>query len=95
MMRQTPALRKTTARRPKPSRPAGGGGKGAPSGSASASAGEMSSSEPSTPAQTPLAAPVIPTLHSPGNLQAPVPSKVSVGACPSNRGFSLMPEYNL
>uniref|UniRef100_A0A3B3UPX8 Dynactin subunit 1 n=1 Tax=Poecilia latipinna TaxID=48699 RepID=A0A3B3UPX8_9TELE len=58
-----------------PSRPAGGGGKGAASGSASASAGEMSSSEPSTPAQTPLAAPVIPTLHSPGNLPAPGPSK--------------------
>uniref|UniRef100_A0A8D3CQK6 Dynactin subunit 1 n=1 Tax=Scophthalmus maximus TaxID=52904 RepID=A0A8D3CQK6_SCOMX len=36
-----------------PSRPAGAGGKGAASGSASASAGEMSSSEPSTPAQTP------------------------------------------
>ncbi|XP_014895412.1 dynactin subunit 1 isoform X5 [Poecilia latipinna] len=68
--------KKTTARRPKqPSRPAGGGGKGAASGSASASAGEMSSSEPSTPAQTPLAAPVIPTLHSPGNLPAPGPSK--------------------
>uniref|UniRef100_A0A672HX48 Dynactin subunit 1 n=1 Tax=Salarias fasciatus TaxID=181472 RepID=A0A672HX48_SALFA len=65
----------TTARRPKPSRPAGAGGKGAASGSASASAGEMSSSEPSTPAQTPLAAPVIPTLHSPGNPPAPVPSK--------------------
>ncbi|XP_027857393.1 dynactin subunit 1-like isoform X8 [Xiphophorus couchianus] len=58
-----------------PSRPAGGGGKGAASGSASASAGEMSSSEPSTPAQTPLAAPVIPTLHSPGNPLAPGPSK--------------------
>ncbi|XP_016535896.1 dynactin subunit 1 isoform X6 [Poecilia formosa] len=72
----TPATRKTTARRPKqPSRPAGGGGKGAASGSASASAGEMSSSEPSTPAQTPLAAPVIPTLHSPGNPPAPGPSK--------------------
>ncbi|XP_076733568.1 dynactin subunit 1 isoform X10 [Maylandia zebra] len=66
----------TTARRPKPSRPAGG--KGAASGSASASAGEMSSSEPSTPAQTPLAAPVIPTLHSPGNPPAPIPSKEDV-----------------
>ncbi|XP_023208089.1 dynactin subunit 1 isoform X9 [Xiphophorus maculatus] len=76
MMRQTPTTRKTTARRPKqPSRPAGGGGKGAASGSASASAGEMSSSEPSTPAQTPLAAPVIPTLHSPGNPPVPGPSK--------------------
>ncbi|XP_008397053.1 dynactin subunit 1 isoform X1 [Poecilia reticulata] len=75
-LNSTPATRKTTARRPKqPSRPAGGGGKGAASGSASASAGEMSSSEPSTPAQTPLAAPVIPTLHSPGNPPAPMPSK--------------------
>ncbi|KAM9708931.1 dynactin subunit 1 isoform 7-T7 [Menidia menidia] len=73
----TPALRKTTARRPKqPSRPAGG--KGPASGSASASAGEMSSSEPSTPAQTPLAAPVIPTLHSPGNPPPPMPSKEDV-----------------
>ncbi|KAM6913227.1 dynactin subunit 1 [Xenentodon cancila] len=58
-----------------PSRPAGGGGKAAASGSASASAGEMSSSEPSTPAQTPLAAPVVPTLHSPGNPPPPAPSK--------------------
>ncbi|XP_039897273.1 dynactin subunit 1-like isoform X4 [Simochromis diagramma] len=75
--KKTPAPRKTTARRPKqPSRPAGG--KGAASGSASASAGEMSSSEPSTPAQTPLAAPVIPTLHSPGNPPAPIPSKENV-----------------
>ncbi|XP_038584894.1 dynactin subunit 1 isoform X7 [Micropterus salmoides] len=73
---ETPKSTKlTTARRPKPSRPAGTGGKGAASGSASASAGEISSSEPSTPAQTPLAAPVIPTLHSPGNPPAPVPSK--------------------
>ncbi|KAM9708928.1 dynactin subunit 1 isoform 4-T4 [Menidia menidia] len=75
--KKTPALRKTTARRPKqPSRPAGG--KGPASGSASASAGEMSSSEPSTPAQTPLAAPVIPTLHSPGNPPPPMPSKEDV-----------------
>ncbi|XP_047183312.1 dynactin subunit 1 isoform X3 [Scophthalmus maximus] len=77
--KKTPAPRKTMARRPKqPSRPAGAGGKGAASGSASASAGEMSSSEPSTPAQTPLAAPVIPTLHSPGKPLAPVPSKEDV-----------------
>ncbi|XP_014895410.1 dynactin subunit 1 isoform X3 [Poecilia latipinna] len=69
------SLNSTPATRKQPSRPAGGGGKGAASGSASASAGEMSSSEPSTPAQTPLAAPVIPTLHSPGNLPAPGPSK--------------------
>ncbi|XP_039641147.1 dynactin subunit 1 isoform X1 [Perca fluviatilis] len=75
--KKTPAPRKTTARRPKqPSRPAGG--KGAASGSASASTGEMSSSEPNTPAQTPLAAPVIPTLHSPGNPPAPVPTKEDV-----------------
>uniref|UniRef100_A0AAR2KGA2 Dynactin subunit 1 n=1 Tax=Pygocentrus nattereri TaxID=42514 RepID=A0AAR2KGA2_PYGNA len=38
-------------------------------GSGSASAGEMSSSEPSTPAQTPLAAPVIPSPV--GNLPSP------------------------
>ncbi|KAM8833697.1 dynactin subunit 1 isoform 7-T10 [Synchiropus picturatus] len=64
----------TTARRPKQaSRPTSG--KGPQSGSASASAGEMSSSEASTPAQTPLAAPVIPTLHSPGTPPVPVPSK--------------------
>ncbi|XP_061742154.1 dynactin subunit 1 isoform X4 [Nerophis ophidion] len=63
--------KKTTARRPKTSRPAGKG-----QASSSASAGEMSSSEPSTPAQTPLAAPVIPTLHSPGNPPPPPgPSK--------------------
>ncbi|XP_061890445.1 dynactin subunit 1-like isoform X2 [Entelurus aequoreus] len=69
--------KKTTARRPKQtSRPPGSAGKGQASSSASASAGEMSSSEPSTPAQTPLAAPVIPTLHSPGNPPPPpVPSK--------------------
>ncbi|XP_056868019.1 dynactin subunit 1 isoform X10 [Takifugu flavidus] len=76
--KKTPAPRKTTARRPKPGRPAASGGKGAASGSASASAGEMSSSEPSTPAQTPLAAPVIPTLHSPGNPPPPPPSKEDV-----------------
>uniref|UniRef100_A0A8C2L562 Dynactin subunit 1 n=1 Tax=Cyprinus carpio TaxID=7962 RepID=A0A8C2L562_CYPCA len=48
-------------------------------GSGSASAGEMSSSEPSTPAQTPLAAPVIPspvgTLLSPGAPPIPGPTK--------------------
>ncbi|KAJ8335736.1 hypothetical protein SKAU_G00390780 [Synaphobranchus kaupii] len=53
--------------------------KAGPPGSASASAGEMSSSEPSTPAQTPLAAPVIPTpggsLLSPGAPPPPTPSK--------------------
>uniref|UniRef100_A0A4W5R733 Dynactin subunit 1 n=1 Tax=Hucho hucho TaxID=62062 RepID=A0A4W5R733_9TELE len=78
-MRQTPAPRKTTARRPKPSRPAGtGASKAGPSGSVSASAGEMSSSEPSTPAQTPLGAPIIPTpggLLSPSAPPPPLPSK--------------------
>uniref|UniRef100_A0A8C1FH46 Dynactin subunit 1 n=1 Tax=Cyprinus carpio carpio TaxID=630221 RepID=A0A8C1FH46_CYPCA len=48
-------------------------------GSGSASAGEMSSSEPSTPAQTPLAAPVIPSpvgaLLSPGAPPIPGPTK--------------------
>uniref|UniRef100_A0A8D0G1V0 Dynactin subunit 1 n=1 Tax=Sphenodon punctatus TaxID=8508 RepID=A0A8D0G1V0_SPHPU len=52
-------------------------GTAGPSGSASASGGEMSSSEPSTPAQTPLAAPVIPTpLTSPmAPPVAPSPTK--------------------
>lgn len=52
-------------------------GTAGPSGSASASGGEMSSSEPSTPAQTPLAAPVIPTpsLTSPVAPCAPSPTK--------------------
>ncbi|XP_051504539.1 dynactin subunit 1-like isoform X3 [Myxocyprinus asiaticus] len=75
MMRQTPTTRKTTARRPKQTRT----GVGVKVGSGSASAGEMSSSEPSTPAQTPLAAPVIPspvgTLPSPGALHIPGQSK--------------------
>uniref|UniRef100_A0AAR2KJA1 Dynactin subunit 1 n=1 Tax=Pygocentrus nattereri TaxID=42514 RepID=A0AAR2KJA1_PYGNA len=44
-------------------------GVGVKVGSGSASAGEMSSSEPSTPAQTPLAAPVIPSPV--GNLPSP------------------------
>uniref|UniRef100_A0A8C1X5A5 Dynactin subunit 1 n=1 Tax=Cyprinus carpio TaxID=7962 RepID=A0A8C1X5A5_CYPCA len=54
-------------------------GVGVKVGSGSASAGEMSSSEPSTPAQTPLAAPVIPspvgTLLSPGAPPIPGPTK--------------------
>uniref|UniRef100_A0A8C1TQD3 Dynactin subunit 1 n=1 Tax=Cyprinus carpio TaxID=7962 RepID=A0A8C1TQD3_CYPCA len=65
----------TTTRRPKQTR----AGVGVKVGSGSASAGEMSSSEPSTPAQTPLAAPVIPspvgTLPSPGAPPIPGPSK--------------------
>ncbi|XP_041710380.1 dynactin subunit 1 isoform X4 [Coregonus clupeaformis] len=77
---ETPKSTKlTTARRPKPSRPAGtGASKAGPSGSVSASAGEMSSSEPSTPAQTPLGAPIIPTpggLLSPTAPAPPLPSK--------------------
>ncbi|KAL2099259.1 hypothetical protein ACEWY4_005739 [Coilia grayii] len=71
--KKTPAPRKTTARRPKSTRPVGKMGSG------SASAAEMSSSEPSTPAQTPLAAPILPspvgTLPSPGALPIPAPSK--------------------
>ncbi|KAI2657722.1 Dynactin subunit 1 [Labeo rohita] len=67
--------RRTTTRRPKQTR----AGVGVKVGSGSASAGEMSSSEPSTPAQTPLAAPVIPspvgTLPSPGAPPIPGPSK--------------------
>uniref|UniRef100_A0A8C1X6F8 Dynactin subunit 1 n=1 Tax=Cyprinus carpio TaxID=7962 RepID=A0A8C1X6F8_CYPCA len=55
-------------------------GVGVKVGSGSASAGEMSSSEPSTPAQTPLAAPVIPspvgTLLSPGAPPIPGPTKL-------------------
>ncbi|XP_066534735.1 dynactin subunit 1 [Hoplias malabaricus] len=72
--KKTPTPRKTTARRPKAR-----AGVGVKVGSGSASAGEMSSSEPSTPAQTPLAAPVIPSpvgpLPSPGAPPTPVPSK--------------------
>ncbi|XP_058859997.1 dynactin subunit 1-like isoform X2 [Acipenser ruthenus] len=78
----TPTPRKTPARRTKPTRPpssAASSGTAGPSGSASASGGDMSSSEPSTPAQTPLAAPVIPTpsmgLTSPGAHPHPTPSK--------------------
>uniref|UniRef100_A0A8C1P0S3 Dynactin subunit 1 n=1 Tax=Cyprinus carpio TaxID=7962 RepID=A0A8C1P0S3_CYPCA len=56
-------------------------GVGVKVGSGSASAGEMSSSEPSTPAQTPLAAPVIPSpvgaLLSPGAPPIPGPTKVT------------------
>ncbi|XP_069653887.1 dynactin subunit 1 isoform X6 [Haliaeetus albicilla] len=72
--------KKTTARRPKPTRTpnsAASSGTAGPSGSASASGGEMSSSEPSTPAQTPLVAPVIPTpsLTSPVAPLVPSPTK--------------------
>nr|XP_021336435.1 dynactin subunit 1 isoform X2 [Danio rerio] len=73
--KKAPTTRKTTTRRPKQTR----AGVGVKVGSGSASAGEMSSSEPSTPAQTPLAAPVIPSpvgaLPSPGAPPIPGPSK--------------------
>ncbi|XP_042592616.1 dynactin subunit 1-like [Cyprinus carpio] len=73
--KKAPTTRKTTTRRPKQTR----AGVGVKVGSGSASAGEMSSSEPSTPAQTPLAAPVIPSpvgaLLSPGAPPIPGPTK--------------------
>ncbi|XP_057716422.1 dynactin subunit 1 isoform X3 [Corythoichthys intestinalis] len=50
--------KKTPTPRKQSSRPAGSSGKAPVSGSASASAGEMSSSEASTPAQTPVAPPM-------------------------------------
>ncbi|XP_015705658.1 dynactin subunit 1 isoform X2 [Coturnix japonica] len=80
--KKAPAARKTTARRPKPTRTptsAPSSGTAGPSGSASASGGEMSSSEPSTPAQTPLVAPVIPSpsLTSPVAPMVPSPTKSS------------------
>ncbi|XP_040275337.1 dynactin subunit 1 isoform X2 [Bufo bufo] len=57
----------------RPSSSAASSGTAGASGSASASCGEISSSEPSTPAQTPLAAPIIPSpsLTSP---VAPLPA---------------------
>ncbi|KAM4708799.1 dynactin subunit 1 isoform 3-T3 [Discoglossus pictus] len=76
--KKAPTTRKITTRRTKPTRPsssAASSGTAGASGSASASCGEISSSEPSTPAQTPLAAPIIPspssTLTSP---VAPIPA---------------------
>uniref|UniRef100_A0A8C9NIP3 Dynactin subunit 1 n=1 Tax=Serinus canaria TaxID=9135 RepID=A0A8C9NIP3_SERCA len=62
---------------PGPPTSSASGGTAGPSGSASASGGEMSSSEPGTPAQTPLVAPVIPTpsLGSPGAPPVPSPTK--------------------
>ncbi|XP_058860001.1 dynactin subunit 1-like isoform X3 [Acipenser ruthenus] len=73
---ETPKSSKLPTRPPSSAASSGTAG---PSGSASASGGDMSSSEPSTPAQTPLAAPVIPTpsmgLTSPGAHPHPTPSK--------------------
>ncbi|KAE8628739.1 hypothetical protein XENTR_v10000196 [Xenopus tropicalis] len=65
--KKAPTTRKITTRRTKPTRPsssAASSGTAGASGSASASCGEISSSEPSTPAQTPLAAPIIPSPSS-------------------------------
>lgn len=79
--KKAPTTRKITTRRTKPTRPsssAASSGTAGASGSASASCGEISSSEPSTPAQTPLAAPIIPSpsLTSPvAPLPAPGSSK--------------------
>ncbi|XP_073418971.1 dynactin subunit 1 isoform X2 [Dendrobates tinctorius] len=79
--KKAPTARKITTRRTKPTRPsssAASSGTAGASGSASASCGEISSSEPSTPAQTPLAAPIIPSpsLTSPvAPLPAPGASK--------------------
>ncbi|KAK6493431.1 dynactin subunit 1-like isoform X9 [Huso huso] len=79
---ETPKSSKLSLVVQQPTRPpssAASSGTAGPSGSASASGGDMSSSEPSTPAQTPLAAPVIPTpsmgLTSPGAHPHPTPSK--------------------
>ncbi|CAH2299222.1 dynactin subunit 1 isoform X2 [Pelobates cultripes] len=74
---ETPKSSKLPTR---PSSSAASSGTAGASGSASASCGEISSSEPSTPAQTPLAAPVIPSpssaLTSPvAPLPTPGPSK--------------------
>ncbi|XP_053560342.1 dynactin subunit 1 isoform X2 [Bombina bombina] len=74
---ETPKSSKLPTR---PSSSAASSGTAGASGSASASCGEISSSEPSTPAQTPLAAPIIPSpssaLTSPvAPLPAPGPSK--------------------
>ncbi|XP_075711603.1 dynactin subunit 1 isoform X2 [Rhinoderma darwinii] len=78
-MKQAPTTRKITTRRTKPTRPSSSAASSGTAGaSGSASCGEISSSEPSTPAQTPLAAPIIPSpsLTSPvAPLPAPGPSK--------------------
>ncbi|KAE8628740.1 hypothetical protein XENTR_v10000196 [Xenopus tropicalis] len=58
---ETPKSSKLPTR---PSSSAASSGTAGASGSASASCGEISSSEPSTPAQTPLAAPIIPSPSS-------------------------------
>ncbi|XP_062894922.1 dynactin subunit 1-like isoform X1 [Mobula hypostoma] len=70
--KKTPAARKQPVRRTKPTRNASSAASSvgtASSATPSPSAGEMSSSDPGTPAQTPLAAPVMPT---PAGLVSPV-----------------------
>lgn len=78
LKRETSDAPKTSKLPTRPSSSAASSGTAGASGSASASCGEISSSEPSTPAQTPLAAPIIPSpsLTSPvAPLPAPGPSK--------------------
>lgn len=78
LKRETSDTPKTSKLPTRPSSSAASSGTAGASGSASASCGEISSSEPSTPAQTPLAAPIIPSpsLTSPvAPLPAPGPSK--------------------
>ncbi|XP_069833199.1 dynactin subunit 1 isoform X2 [Dendropsophus ebraccatus] len=78
LKRETTDTPKTSKLPTRPSSSAASSGTAGASGSASASCGEISSSEPSTPAQTPLAAPIIPSpsLTSPvAPLPAPGPSK--------------------
>ncbi|KAM6076909.1 dynactin subunit 1 isoform 3-T3 [Chlamydotis macqueenii] len=90
--------KKTTARRPKPTRTpnsAASSGTAGPSGSASASGGEMSSSEPSTPAQTPLVAPVIPTPALSSPVAPPVPSPTKSGSAAAQRLQEGQEEENL
>ncbi|XP_056401931.1 dynactin subunit 1 isoform X6 [Hyla sarda] len=78
LKRETTDTPKASKLPTRPSSSAASSGTAGASGSASASCGEISSSEPSTPAQTPLAAPIIPSpsLTSPvAPLPAPGPSK--------------------
>lgn len=78
LKRETSDTPKTSKLPTRPSSSAASSGTAGASGSASASCGEISSSEPSTPAQTPLAAPIIPSpsLTSPvAPLPAPGSSK--------------------
>ncbi|KAG8453243.1 hypothetical protein GDO86_000031 [Hymenochirus boettgeri] len=64
LKRETGETPKSSKLPTRPSSSAASSGTAGASGSASASCGEISSSEPSTPAQTPLAAPIIPSPSS-------------------------------